>query len=141
MLIDGDSQLLGRATSGERRRRPGMVQSDAAEGTSWAEVKCGYCQGKGNNRWGGSGKCPACGGKGVNHVGGPYVVCAFCRGSGVHQDARGFYKRLTCATCSGKGVVAVPGPVRSCSACGGSGRGQIRDLSCTVCSGRGVVAA
>jgi DnaJ-class molecular chaperone len=118
-----------------------MVQTKVTQGSSWTEVKCAYCQGRGTDRWGGSGKCPACGGKGVNHVRKPYVVCAFCRGSGVHQDARGFYKRLTCTTCSGKGVVAVPGPVQTCPACGGLGRRQTGDLSCTVCSGRGVVAA
>ena len=67
----------------------------------------------------------------------PYIVCAFCQGTGKHP-----MRRLTCTACKGKGVVTVPERRQTCPACGGTGRAEAEyDLPCTTCKGTGVVAA
>lgn len=63
------------------------------------------------------------------------ITCAFCGGSGVHDD-----QRLTCTVCGGKGMVTIRETVEKCPHCQGAGVDtDINYLPCSRCGDKGVV--
>jgi len=102
------------------------------------EITCAFCEGTGKDPFGimsPLSTCQVCWGKGSVTVREPAIVCAFCRGSGVHDE-----QRLTCTVCGGKGMVTIKEPVEKCPHCQGTGVNTgINYLSCALCGGKGVV--
>ena len=103
-------------------------------------ITCAFCEGTGKDPFGimsPLSTCQVCGGKGSVKVREPAIACAFCRGSGVHDD-----QRLTCTVCGGKGMVTIVEPVEKCPHCQGTGvNTNINYLSCSLCGGKGVITA
>ena len=108
------------------------------------EVLCAFCNGTGKDPFGVMSKlatCQVCGGTGRVKLHPPTALCAFCRDTGVYDNAR-----LTCTTCDGVGTVEIPVNAVPCPDCGGTGRSADGSnqaesaLSCTRCGGKGVVA-
>ena len=84
------------------------VGAQAAEAANLATVKCGRCEGSGEDlRTLLGGRCPACGGKGFVVIRAPHKVCGFCGGRGAQPGTH-----LTCSVCRGKGVVTGEGPTQ-----------------------------
>lgn len=103
------------------------------------EIRCSFCQGKGKDPFDLLSKlanCQVCGGRGNVKIDDSSVVCAFCRGTGVHPNSR-----LTCSACRGKGSVAHRGEKMECFNCNGTGYKVDGNLPCSVCSGKGVVSS
>lgn len=117
-----------------------MAQKMAVKEGRWVAVQCAYCRGKAKDPFGvpyPKSNCSVCGGKGTVRIEEPYIVCAFCQGTGIHP-----HRRLTCTACKGKGVVAIAEAVQTCPTCGGRGRAESEyDLPCATCSGKGVISA
>ena len=101
-------------------------------------ITCAFCEGTGKDPFGVmsiKSNCQVCGGKGTVTIREPAIVCAFCGGSGVHDD-----QRLTCTVCGGKGMVTIREPVEKCPHCQGTGvNTDINYLPCSRCGGKGVV--
>ena len=64
-----------------------------------------------------------------------WVVCAYCRGTGVDPK---YGNASRCTVCGASGKVGVTPPVVTCLRCLGSGR-EGGDLNCLACRGTGVV--
>ena len=102
-----------------------------------AEVKCGYCQGKGTDRWGLMSvlsDCQVCKGNGTVKIEEPYITCPACKGQGSLRTTR-----LTCLSCKGKGVVHLEKEMKTCPVCKGTGKEGRTMLTCFPCRGKGVV--
>jgi len=101
-------------------------------------ITCAFCQGTGKDPFGipsPLSSCQVCGGKGTVKVRELAIACAFCGGSGVHDELR-----LTCTACSGKGMVTIKEPVEKCPRCQGTGVDiSINYLPCSLCGGKGVI--
>lgn len=101
-------------------------------------ITCAFCQGTGRDPFGimsPLSSCQVCGAKGSVTVREPAIVCAFCGGSGVHDE-----QRLTCTVCGGKGMVTIREPVEKCPHCQGTGvNTDINYLPCALCGGKGVI--
>ncbi len=91
-------------------------------------VRCGYCQGMGEDDCGGI--CNVCSGNGEVTVEPPVITCLECRGDGHGKGS------LTCLACQGIGVVSVSENATICSHCQGSGEDGV--FGCMYCKGQGV---
>lgn len=104
-------------------------------------ITCAFCEGTGRDPFGimsPLSACQVCWGKGSVTVREPAIVCAFCGGSGVHDE-----QRLTCTVCGGKGMVSIVEPVEKCPRCQGTGVNvpPLNYLPCSLCGGKGVITA
>jgi len=82
-----------------------MAPKTAVKEGRWVAVQCAYCRGKGKDPFGvpyPKSNCCVCGGKSTVRVQEPYIVCAFCEGTGMHPG-----RRLICTIWKGKGAVAI----------------------------------
>ncbi len=127
-----------RKVAPRRGARKGAGTSEAVAVETIA-VTCGFCEGKGRDRFGimsALSTCCVCGGLGTVSVKTPYVRCAFCQGAGVYPSSR-----QTCTACGGVGVHPVEGPSPQCPHCLGTGVDPHSETGfyCLVCHGAGVV--
>jgi len=101
-------------------------------------LRCAFCDGTGKDPFGVmsmKSNSQVCGGKGSVTIREPAIVCAFCGGSGVHDE-----QRLTCTVCRGKGMVTIKEPTEKCPHCQGTGvSADINYLPCALCGGKGVI--
>lgn len=114
-----------------------MVEKVLERSEGRIRIVCGFCEGQGIDPFGvmsSRSKCQVCSGRGTVTVREPARECAFCAGSGIHQD-----QRIPCIVCRGKGMVTVKEGAEECPHCQGIGMAPSETLPCKVCGGKGVV--
>lgn len=100
-------------------------------------LECAFCQGRGRDPFellSDQSVCQVCGGKGRVSVWGPFVECAYCKGTGVMPQ-----RRMVCTVCGGKGLVKAREDAKPCADCLGRGWLPGQYLPCLTCGGKGAV--